>query len=254
MDLNINILEKAELWNRLAERFNTHKPLDKVHPDAAVNIHVGWPVLFQQIEYQAKYLGTKHCKILDFGCGAGEFAKRLHNMGHKVTCMDHSEIMLAASRKNLPKNIELIHGDHLSPIFNEPTYFEQFDIITAVHSFDWIKDMDSALTNLSKFLKPGGIFLYAVFPKGHIVDSLKIKDLFEDFDSAEDPFEGVANFDGVKVPVYVRDAHYYDEFFAKHGFQKIVEAYPPYPKYFFTEYNWTGSKYPEMMILSYRKS
>jgi hypothetical protein len=32
-------------WNLLAERFNTHKRRNEVHPDAAVNIHVGWRYL-----------------------------------------------------------------------------------------------------------------------------------------------------------------------------------------------------------------
>ncbi|NMB70334.1 class I SAM-dependent methyltransferase [candidate division WWE3 bacterium] len=253
MITSINKNEIADLWNRLAERFNTHLPLGKIHPDAAVNIHVGWPVLFQQIEYQAKFLGVKKCKILDFGCGAGEFIKRLHKKGHSVVGIDHSENMLFAARKFLPKNIELVHGNHESPIFDDPKYHEGFDIITAVHSLEWIEDIETTFNNFAKVLRKGGIVLFAVFPKSHIVDSIKIKDLFEDFDSPTDPTVGYANFSGVRVPVYIRDASFFDKYFEGNGFQKILEVYPPYPKYFFREYNWSGSKEPEMMILSYRK-
>jgi len=253
MMLSFNKTEIADLWNNLADRFNTHLPLGKVHPDAAVNIHVGWPVLFQQIDFQAKYIGVSRCKILDFGCGAGEFLKRLHKLGHSVVGIDHSENMLYAARKFIPKTIELVHGDHESPVFDDDKYRNYFDIITAVHSLEWIENIETTFANFHKVLKPGGIILFAVFPKVHIVDSLKIKDLFEDFDSETNPTKGYANFGGVRVPTFIRDASFFDTYFSGNGYQKILETYPPYPKYFLQEYNWTASKEPEMMILSYRK-
>jgi SAM-dependent methyltransferase len=251
--MNLLKPEISELWNSLAERFNTHKPLAKVHPDAAVNIHVGWPVLFQQLEYQSKYVGQKKLSILDFGCGSGEFCQRVHTMGHCVTGMDHSKSMLIFARQHLPKEVSLIHGNHVSPFFKESEYFNSYDVITAIHSLEWIQDIEITLLNLSKLLKPGGIMLFAVFPKNHVIDSIKIKDLFEDFDDAKNPSSGYCNFDGVRVPVYIRDASFFDSYYKKLDFDKVLEAYPPYPKYFLDEYKWTGSKHPEMMVLAYRK-
>lgn len=246
-------IDLSGLWNDVSERFNTHKPLDKVHPDAAVNIHIGWPIIFQQIDYQIKYLGKNHCRIFDFGCGAGGLCQRLHRSKHLVVGLDHSEGMLSHARKHLPQDIELIHGNHHSPIFNDSKYKGTFDIVLAMHSMECVEDIEIALHNLSNLLKPGGIILFAVYPKAHVIDSLKIKDLFEDFDSMTDPYMGYENFDGIRIPMFIRDASFFDNYFNRHNFEKVLETYPAYPKAFLDEYKWTGSLHPEMMILSYRK-
>lgn len=243
----------VHLWDRLAERFDTHKYWHGIHPDAAVNMYVGWPIFLQLVEHQASFLGKRSCAIFDFGCGTGSFCKELHNKYHHPIGMDISKAMLEKARKNLPKKIRLLHGNHYSEIFESPEHMEKYDIVTAIHSLEWIKDVKIALSNLSKLLSPRGLILFATFPKKHVIDSLAIKDLFENFDSTKDPYFGYANFDGIKVPVYVRDVKFFDKFFEKLNFEKVLEYYPQYPKNFFEKYKWTGSKYPEMMILAYRK-
>lgn len=249
-DLHIDV---TLLWNQLAERFNTHKPLNKVHPDAAVNIHVGWPALFQQIDFQKSSSGSRKCKIFDFGCGVGQFCTKLTKMGHSVTGLDHSEAMLCIARKKVPRSVELILGNHTSALFDDDTYKEKYDIVTAIHSLEWIGDIKHAIKNLTKLLREGGLLLFAVFPKEHIRDSLIIQDLFEDFDSSNDPNFGYANFEGIRVPVYIRDAAFFDTLLTKLNMEKVIEFYPPYPKSFLKRYNWTGSICPEMLILAYRK-
>ena len=246
--------EKIKEWDAfLAERFNTYKDRDKVHPDAAVNIFVGWPVFFWEIAQQARVLGKKHLKIFDFGCGAGELCRELHKKGHIVTGLDKSKAMISVAKKYLPNGMEIIHGDHKDPIFKSQNYKGKFDVVTSVHSLEWFKEIKIALKNLCGLLAHGGIIIFAVFPVEHVKDSLRIKDLFEDFDSADTPKKGWANFEGARVPVYIRDARYFDKFFRKMGFDKVLECYPHYPKNFFKKYNWKASKEPEMMIMAYRK-
>ncbi len=244
---------KINYWDSLTSRFDTYKTGNSVHPDAAVNIHVGWPTLFFLIQHQKDFLAKKSLDIMDFGCGAGHFAKELIKKGHKLTCVDRSVKMLDIAKKHLPKNAKIYNEDHTSPIFIEKDIAGSFDIVTSVHSLEWIKDIDKALNNLAKAVRKNGIVILVLFPKKHIVDSIRIKDLFEDFDSDTNPTEGIANFDGVKVPVYIREAEYFDRHFKDLGFEKVIEYYPEYPADFFKKYKWTGSKEPEMMILSYRK-
>jgi SAM-dependent methyltransferase len=155
--------------------------------------------------------------------------------------------------RNIPKQIPLHHTYDIYKTSNMAKYHEKFNVITAMHVFDWIEDVEETIRNLSGFLKKNGLFLFAVFPKKHIIDSLKIKDLFEDFDSKENPTVGYANFDGIRIPTFVREASYYDQLFEKKGYEKVIEYYPPYPKEFLMKYNWKASLYPEMMILAYRK-
>ncbi|MBI2414588.1 class I SAM-dependent methyltransferase [candidate division WWE3 bacterium] len=240
--------------NDLADRFNTHKAMDEIHPDAAVNIYVGWPVFFEQIKYQMEFLGRDKLNILDFGCGTGEFCKNLHMKGHKVVGMDKSDSMLEIAKGNSPHDIsyclkELVDSDGECSIF-----YNQMDVITAMHSFEWNKNIDDIVKDLDKFLVPKGIMLFAVFPKGHVIESLKIKDLFEDFDSEENPTEGFCNFDGVKIPVYIKDPTYFDDIFKKMNYEKVLEFYPQLPKTFLEKYEWHAAMYPEMVILAYRKT
>ncbi|HAI62979.1 MAG: hypothetical protein UU64_C0021G0004 [candidate division WWE3 bacterium GW2011_GWF2_41_45] len=247
---------KKKAWESdlLTDRFNTHKPMDEIHPDAAVNIYVGWPALFEQIKYQSEFLGVKSCNILDFGCGAGNFCKQLHIMGHKVTGIDHSEALLEIARAHSPTEITFINNSILDDK-NALLHLEnRMDVITSIHSFDWIEDTKIVVSTLATFMKKDGIFLFTIFPKSHVRDSIKINDLFENFDSAENPTKGFANFDGVKVPAFIRDPAYYDEVFEGLGFEKLLEFYPPFPKSFFDRYKWQGSKKPEMLILGYKKS
>jgi 2-polyprenyl-3-methyl-5-hydroxy-6-metoxy-1,4-benzoquinol methylase len=247
--------EKTE-WKKstLVDRFNTHKAFDEIHPDAAVNIFVGWPSFFEQIKYQAEFLDKKKLNILDFGCGAGEFIMKLHMLGHTTFGIDASAEMLDLARRKLPKEIQLWHKDEVEEDGGESNdYFGKMDVVTSIHSFDWNDDVETIIKHLDKFLAPNGLFIFAVFPKKHVIESLKIKDLFTDFDSDSNPTKGICDFDGVRVPVYVKEPVYYDKLFCKMDYEKVLEYYPPYPTVFLKKYKWHGAMYPEMLILAYRK-
>ena len=241
-------------WDIIAERFNTHVALNKIHPDAAVNIYVGWPFFFDQIKYQTEFLGKKHCNIMDFGCGAGDFCVKLNAIGHNVIGVDSSENMLKNARQNSPQEIKYVHCDLSHDKETLGNYKGMMDIVTAIHSLDWVENVEDLLSGLVELLDKDGLLLFAVFSRSHVVDSLKIKDLFEEFDSDCDPQNGVCNFDGVKIPVYIRESAYFDGIMKKLKCFKVLEYYPPFPDVFFKTYKWTGSLFPEMMILGYRKT
>jgi SAM-dependent methyltransferase len=167
--------------------------------------------------------------------------------------VEKSEAMLEISGKKLTQEIRLMSTYDLEDILAQGTLHEHFDVITSMHVLDWIDDVEKALDNLVPLLKSKGIILFSVFPKSHVKDSLVIDDLFEDFDSTVDPCSGYCNFDGIRVPVFVKEPSYYDKYFASKNFEKVLEFYPPYPAEFLKKYKWTGSLYPEMVIFAYRK-
>lgn len=239
--------------DQLAERFNTHKAMDEIHPDAAVNIYVGWPTFFEQIKYQAEFLGKQKLNILDFGCGAGEFCNNLHMKGHMVVGIDRSEAMLNIAKANSDHSITFCLKELVDSGEECSIYHNQMDVVTAIHSFDWNENIEEIIRQLTGFLVPNGLLIFAVFPKEHVIESLKIKDLFEDFDSEENPTKGICNFDGIKVPVFIKEPSYYDAIFKKLNYSKVLEFYPQYPKSFLTKYKWTGALAPEMVILAYRR-
>ncbi len=242
----------SKLWDELAERFNSHKTMRTIHKDVAVNLYVGWNTFFSQIKIQADYVGKRHLRILDFGSGTGAFCKELEKLGHTVVGMDHSEKMIELASRKSPKSITYVRNENHNDILAKG--LEKFDVITAMHSFDWIDNIDDYLKQLGSLLTNEGLIIFAVFPKEHVIDSLRLKDQFEDFDSETNPKKGYLNFDGVKVPVFIKAPDYYDDLFKKMKFHKVLEFHPPFPKIFFEIYDWPGSKYPEMVILGYRKS
>ena len=236
-------------WDSLAKRFNTKKNILDIHHDAAVNIFVGWPIFLQNIKLQKEYQGKNSLDILDFGCGDGRLCEELHNNSNNVTGIDKSHKMIELAKTHVPSNVNIKHYAE----FLQEGSDTKFDVITSMHVLDWIEDIESTLNLIIKRLKPGGLFLFSVFPQKHVIDSIKIKDLFEDFDDKANPTVGFANFDGIRVKVFVRKAEYYDAYFQNNGLNKVIEMYPPYPKYFLQNYNWTGSLEPEMLILGYRQ-
>lgn len=237
-------------WDQLAERFNTHNKYRGGHQDATVNIHVGWPSFLHQINLQKRYLGIKSCTILDFGCGTGGFSGMLSSNGHRVVGVDKSKEMLKIAKGNITNKVLFLDTNSF---FKSEKHKSSFDVITAMHVFDWIHNTESNVIKLDKYLRKGGIFLLSVFPKQHVIDSISIKDLFTEFNSSINPKIGYADFDGIKIKTYVRDPHYYERVFSKQGYEKVAEEVPPYPLKFLNTHGWKGSLQPEMVIMCFRK-
>lgn len=240
-------------WNirALSDRFNTFKPADEIHPDAAVNIYVGWPTFFELIDKQSDFLGKNSLEILDFGSGAGGFIHELSKKGHFLTGADSSKEMINLAKKNLNNKVNIYQ---VKELFDSKKLRNRFDVVTAIHSLDWISNIKQTFKKLDKLLNKNGLIIFAVFPKEHVIESLEIKDLFEDFDSKKNPKRGFCNFDGIRTPVYIRDPIYFDKTFKALNYQKVLEYYPNYPKKFIERYNWKGANFPEMVIFAYRKN
>jgi len=98
-------------------------------------------------------------KLLDFGCGRGQFLiYLLRNKQRKVIPygLDISEIALnyAYSQNN---RIKIIKNINLLPVSLN------FDIITVIHTLEHIKNPKKLIYKLAKLLKPGGL-LVVVLP------------------------------------------------------------------------------------------
>src|ERR1700738_2101645 len=80
-------------WDRLSDYFDTSKDEAEIPAGAADNILIAWPVFFRFIADHVPTLRDK--RVLDYGCGAGGFAHRLHAYGCPVTGIDSSSAMIA---------------------------------------------------------------------------------------------------------------------------------------------------------------
>ncbi len=66
-------------WDHLSQRFTTHqRGASEVHPDVAVNVHIGWPTIRQLVQVHGASVADGACAILDYGCRDGALYLHLH--------------------------------------------------------------------------------------------------------------------------------------------------------------------------------
>ncbi len=90
-------------------------------------------------------------RVLDAACGTGDLAIADVNAGAgKVTGLDFSEAMLARARRKAP--LEWVQGDMLALPFADDT----FDAATVGFGVRNVADLELALTELHRVLRPNG--------------------------------------------------------------------------------------------------
>lgn len=94
-------------------------------------------------------------KILDIGCGTGNFSIKLAKMGCHITGIDVSEKMLLiagekASEQNI--NIDFINMDAKKLKFAD----NEFDLVISMAAIEFIDDMPSVMDEIFRVVKTGG--------------------------------------------------------------------------------------------------
>ncbi|HEY3542611.1 MAG TPA: class I SAM-dependent methyltransferase [Gaiellaceae bacterium] len=87
-------------------------------------------------------------RVLDAGCGRGDFAERLASAGLDVVGLDQSERMIELTRA---RGIEAVVGDIARLPFPEAS----FDAACANHVLYHLPDVDRGLAELARVLRPG---------------------------------------------------------------------------------------------------
>lgn len=95
------------------------------------------------------------CRVLDVGCGDGEFALELARRGAIVTGIDASAAMIDAARArakqhNADVTFQVAMAEHL------PFPTERFDVVTAVTILCFVEDAAPAFREIAGVLRPGG--------------------------------------------------------------------------------------------------
>jgi 2-polyprenyl-3-methyl-5-hydroxy-6-metoxy-1,4-benzoquinol methylase len=213
------------------------------------NILLAEPVI---IEYLAAHTASPaDSRLLDFGCGDGQFTSRLHELGYKAEGIDPSPSMIAAAQDKYSETLPFTIGGFES-LPNEATY----DSITAVMVMQFIPDVKPVMQRLAAALKPGGSLVVAAFNPEFISDWIRTGNPdYVGFDSVDNPTEGTLLFGPVEVPVYVRTAAQYIELAAEDGLSLALEAYPPFSDAFLEQYPVDGPvEHAEHMILAFQKA
>ena len=93
-------------------------------------------------------------KILDVGCGTGDFLKAAQNNGWVVIGIEPNQE--ARSIANSKTNNAVFDIDHLSKIN------DHFDVITLWHVLEHLPDLKTQIENLKRLLNPNGTLIIAV--------------------------------------------------------------------------------------------
>jgi trans-aconitate methyltransferase len=100
--------------------------------------------------------------ILDLGCGTGELANKLSQMGVTVSGIDKSENMILQAQKKYP-NLNFSVQDAI-----KLNYSNEFDAVFSNATLHWVKNAKQALFCIFTSLKDGGRFVAELGGKGNV--------------------------------------------------------------------------------------
>ncbi|ONH32820.1 class I SAM-dependent methyltransferase [Pseudofrankia asymbiotica] len=99
-------------------------------------------------------------RVLDVGCGAGEFAARLAQHSEQVDAVDRSARMIEEARRHTPGNVHCVLADVLA----DPLPGKDYDAILSITALHHMP-LPDALPVLAAALRPGGILAAVVLPR-----------------------------------------------------------------------------------------
>lgn len=119
-----------------------------------------------------KALGLASPRVLDIGCGAGFLSNRLAEESCQVYAVDLSpESLLVAEKYDSTKSVKYLKADALHLPFAEAS----FDAVTAMDFLEHVEDPARVIREISRVLKPHGLFFFHTFNRNWLAKLVVIK-------------------------------------------------------------------------------
>ncbi|MBO0994142.1 class I SAM-dependent methyltransferase [Bacillus sp. SD088] len=111
-------------------------------------------------------------RILDLGCGTGDLAQQITDLGTRVFGVDQSSNMIAEAKEKYPHIPFKVEDARSLP------YQDEFDAVFSNATLHWIQPPEEVLSSIYKALVPGGRLIAEFGGKGNvqkIVDALLLQ-------------------------------------------------------------------------------
>lgn len=95
-------------------------------------------------------------RVLDVGCGSGEFVRALTDAGAACSGIDPAAAMVELSRSRVP-GADIRQGD----VEQLPWPDASFDVVVAINALQFADDPDAALAEMARVTVPGGFVAVA---------------------------------------------------------------------------------------------
>jgi len=130
--------------------------------------------MYCHFAYRFPPVNKQNGKLLDIGCGTGEYLSMLKEMGWRVSGI---EIGKAASNYAKARGLDVINAD-----FQEiREQKERFDAITMWHSLEHFSQPAQVIRKARKLLKDDGVLLIGI-PNHDSLDRILFKDCWNGFE------------------------------------------------------------------------
>jgi 2-polyprenyl-6-hydroxyphenyl methylase/3-demethylubiquinone-9 3-methyltransferase len=123
-------------------------------------------------------IDPKGKSALEVGCGGGLLCEEIAAIGFNTTGIDPSKQSLNTASKHAADNglkISYINGTGESLPFPD----EMFNIVFCCDVLEHVEDLPKVISEISRVLKPGGVFLYDTFNRTFLSNLVAIKVLQE---------------------------------------------------------------------------
>lgn len=120
----------------------------------------------------------ENTNVLEVGCGGGILSEEFSRMGYLTTGIDPAEASLKtaiahAQKNNLKINYLPGYGEDL------PFHSGSFDVVLCCDVLEHVRDLPKVISEISRVLKTGGVFIYDTFNRTYFSKISIIKVLQE---------------------------------------------------------------------------